>query len=426
MNFPDRNMKNVARIVQEKLAPAVVSDRDELQRRINEVTAHHESVTRRLKSVVAERDDLLQGKERDWNSRHMDRILHHHPWRIAGKSAVVSQGNRNDDDSGLIGRVATAYRSAVQTPVGSTESIWLNEFAGANSATHETLMHGDFDAVANLLRNPASSMLFYGFDSIQAQDAPKNEEAFWVAWNHRLTYDSLLQLARAVGARRVENPETNIDFDDAPDVEDLLAQLDAALGFKIDFPNLFPGELGLETSRGVANYRAAQSLYQAWRIANLVRGKVAPRVMEIGAGLGRTAYYATKMGIADYTIIDIPLTGVAQGYYLGNVLGETAVSLWGEEQSATIRILPPVAYETLNERFDLITNFDSLTEMARSTAEQYLQGASRLTDRFLSINHEHNAFTVESIYSAMSYVQVSRAPCWVRRGYVEEVLDLTA
>ncbi|MEL2319325.1 hypothetical protein AAER40_27275, partial [Klebsiella pneumoniae] len=171
-------------------------------------------------------------------------------------------------------------------------------------------------AVANLLRNPAASMLFYGFDSIQAQDAPKNEEAFWVAWNHRLTYDSLLQLARAVGVRRVENPETNIDFDDAPEVEDLLTQLDSALGFKIDFPNLFAGEVGLQTSRGVCNYRASQSLYQAWRIVSLVGGKTPPRVMEIGAGLGRTAYYATRMGIADYTIIDIPLTGVSRGSYL--------------------------------------------------------------------------------------------------------------
>jgi hypothetical protein len=45
-----------------------------------------------------------------------------------------------------------------------------------------------------------------------------------------------------------------------------------------------------------------------------------------------------------------------------------------------------VAYSTIEERFDLIANFDSLTEMAESTARQYLVEASRLTDTFLSIN----------------------------------------
>jgi hypothetical protein len=50
------------------------------------------------------------------------------------------------------------------------------------------------------------------------------------------------------------------------------------------------------------------------------------------------------------------------------------------------RILPPAAYR-VDERFGLITNFDSLTEMAtemaQPAAEQQLHGAARLTDRFL-------------------------------------------
>jgi hypothetical protein len=42
------------------------------------------------------------------------------------------------------------------------------------------------------------------------------------------------------------------------------------------------------------------------------------------------------------------------------------------------------------------------------------------------VNHEHNAFTVRSIYRDMRNVQAWCAPCWVRRGYVEELIQFKA
>ena len=78
----------------------------------------------------------------------------------------------------------------------------------------------------------------------------------------------------------------------APDPEVILRDLDTAFGFAIHFPNPYPDEVGLKTSRGVASYRAVQGLYQAYRVAELVRDRPAARVVEIGGGLGRTAFYA--------------------------------------------------------------------------------------------------------------------------------------
>jgi len=202
-----------------------------------------------------------------------------------------------------------------------------------------------------------------------------------------------------------------LDFSDEPDVESLLKQIDDRIGIRVDFPNLYEGEIGLQTSHGVANIRAIYALYQAWRTASLVSHRGSARVLEIGAGLGRAAYYSIKFGVKNYTIIDIPLTGHIP---------------WEEESIAQVRVLPPVAYESLKEPFDLIVNVDSMTEMAKPTAESYVFGASRLAPKFLSVNHEHNSFTVESIYRNMPNVTAWRAPCWARRGYVEELIDLTA
>ncbi|MFP5238739.1 MAG: putative sugar O-methyltransferase [Acidobacteriota bacterium] len=367
-------------------------------------------------------DALARYKGRAWKYRHKDRMLHHQPYRLGGESAVVAE-NLPADDHALVARVVQAYRLASQTPLGPSDNIWLSQFSDTKRDDVALLESGDIEAARDMLRNPSSSMLFYGFDLIQEQTVAQNTHEAWIKWLHLLTYDTLLQTTRATGARRVEYPEAAIDYDDAPGMEELLEQLDERLGFRIDFPNIFAGETGIATSRGVVSYRAAQALYHVWRMKQVLAGAKATRILEIGAGLGRTAYYALKLGVEQYTIIDIPLTGVAQAYYLGRVLGERAVSLWGEQSYAPVRVLPPLAYQLLNEQFDLVVNIDSLPEMSEDTARGYIAGAARLTRRFLSINREFTSFTVESLYRAMPGVKAMRFPCWSRRGYVEELLE---
>ena len=149
----------------------------------------------------------------------------------------------------------------------------------------------------------------------------------WTAWVVR----ELLLLSEVLGARRLWNPEAPQLTAALPDVETMMLQLDQAVGFRIDFPNPFPDEIGLVTSRGIASRRAVQALYQAARIASLIKENAA-RIAEIGAGPGRTAYYATKFGITDYTIIDLPMSNVAQANFLGRTLGPDMISLFGENR----------------------------------------------------------------------------------------------
>ena len=145
-------------------------------------------------------------------------------------------------------------------------------------------------------------------------------------------------------------------------------------------------------------------------------------MLEIGAGLGRTAYYANLLGVKGYTILDIPLTNAAQGYFLGRVLGPDAVRLNGEAIGGPLLIQPSTAMKENVERYDLIVNVDSWTEMAPEVAAAYWDYAKSVTRTVLSINHEHNAFTVRSMYSKDSDVRVTRYPYWVRKGYVEEIV----
>ena len=100
-----------------------------------------------------------------------------------------------------------------------------------------------------------------------------------------------------------------------------------------NFPAPFRGELGHSTSRGPAGYRAIQALYQTWRLFQLVGPKQS--IVEIGPGMGRTAYYAYRAGLTDYTTIDLPLGVVAQACFLGAVLGADKIWMEGDDEGST-------------------------------------------------------------------------------------------
>ena len=145
-----------------------------------------------------------------------------------------------------------------------------------------------------------------------------------------------------------------------------MLQLDQAIGFRIDFPNPFPDEIGRVTSRGVASHRAVQALYQATRIASLIEEKPGARIAEIAPA--RVALLTSpQFGITDYTIIDLPMSNVAQANFLGRALGPDMISLFGETRLG-IRILPPGAFLDGDDHFDLVVNVDLLMEMTATYA----------------------------------------------------------
>jgi hypothetical protein len=324
------------------------------------------------------------------------------------------------DDRRLIDRLVQSYSLRRENPSGQWSDIFLDRHADIS----EAFASGDRPQIEEILRNPASSDIFYGFDStgkslrlgglrLEDRRAPA------------LALDGLAAFAEALGARKLELPE-NYYFWRVNRIraDEVLDQIDKAIGFKLQVPNPFPSEYGLVCSRGIVSFRVPQAMYQAWRIARLLEGIEKPRVLEIGGGLGRTAFYARQFGIRDYTIIDIPVSSLAQGYFIGRTLGEESVSLFGENVAQDrIKIMPPGFFLDGAERYDLVVNVDSLTEIGRAAADQYWQAIESRAGRLLSINHEANEFTVAQLIREGKHARVSRMPYWMRRGFVEEVVE---
>jgi hypothetical protein len=363
-------------------------------------------------------------------------------WLLASPPAepvplLTTSSRVEEGDTELVKRVMAAYKVAM-AQYQTTSSFWDKDLTTIKRDVHEALIGNDVPAAAAMLRNPAETTMFWGFDAIakappgalephQQVLTTLNASIDWQRLYSLWLMNGLKSLAEALGARRVPYPETlphHIGIHEAGHTtpDQILAQIDAVLGFELKIPNPFPGELGLPTQRGVVGFRTIQAIYQAWRIAQIRNGQADFKVLEIGAGLGRTAFFAAAFGIEDYTIVDIPMTNAAQGYFLGRVLGQERIGLAGEQGEASVKVRCAADVAEWSDRFDLVVNVDSWTEMSRDTADVYWRFARRATNAVLSINHEHNDFTVRDIYSGDAAVTATRYPYWMRNGYVEEYI----
>jgi hypothetical protein len=325
---------------------------------------------------------------------------------------------------GMTERIAVAYRKALETPIGDPGSFWLTIMPEVKAPCHEALIDPAPGRRLTMLADPGQSTLHYGFDELYDHTGREADGLHHLSTSPDWLYDTLRRLGEAVGAVRLTYPEAyHLHSEGMIGVEDLLQALDRTFGFKVTFPNAFPGEIGLQTSRGVASFRAIQALYQAWRLFELARRRPSARIVEIGGGRGWTAYFARQFGLKHYLMIDIPLSCVAQANFLSRCLGPEHVSLFGEPSfPGQIRIAPPSALFDGDEIFDLAANFDSFTEMAKPTALRYLTALRERASIILSVNHEVNPFTVRHLLNELAITPLSRQPYWLRRGYVEELI----
>jgi hypothetical protein len=324
------------------------------------------------------------------------------------EGAVTQTGKK--PSMGLVSRLKRFYSFATsQAGTSNDSSIWSG-IDQKRKPIHDALLSSD-DSAFDLLSNPHETYLFYGMDNIYP-DADLTNQDIGIS-----ECDTLERLAEALGTRRKFYDESLLFGATHKDLE-IEKELDAVcLKLGIDdlaIPNPFKDTQGLNTSRGVLDYRSLQAMYQASRIM-----RFSPkRVVEIGGGLGRTASFSSLMGVEQYAIVDIPLTIVAQALFLGLTFGEEQIKLPGEIDSAQrFHLLLPDEFTEAD--YDVVFNADSMTEMRRQDASTYADAIKSNAKPFISINHEHNSFTVCDLFGPTFH----RYPYWMRKGYVEEIFE---
>ena len=368
----------------------------------------------------------------------------------------------------LINRICKSYRYSLdneekERESKSQDSMWVHWIKPKLSNILMDCYDNNVENTHYNLSNPYKNLITFGFDDYHIFDNFKELETF----NNEIK-NCMINLCKSLGILRVFNPEGgersklyNIDID----IEEILLKLDSYFGFKLDFPDIFEkndtynwlsyvnnnkdlqnagitteekannhynnygkyekriynGDMGIFTSRGIIKMRAVHSLYFVSRMKEILNDNIKnSTILEIGAGLGRNAYYAKKLGVKKYIIIDLPSTSIISSYYLGKTLGEENITLFSENTDNYVHILPPNEYN--NTKADIIVQFDGLTEMGLVNSEKYVNNFNKISPLFLSINHEANTYTVNNLYEKNNNItRIYRFSSWYRNGYVEEL-----
>ena len=321
-------------------------------------------------------------------------------------------------------------RSFLKESYGAPSSHWKNIYKLLNlTGATKDLMDMDDVSFFNFFANPHTNNLHYGFGDI-SKEIIENYRV-WDFYISKNIYDTIFRICSSLGIRNYpETYHTHKFNHESPDF--MLEDIFKFLGKKSYFPNIFIGEFGIKTKFGIVSRSAIQQMYHAIRLAQLLNDlKIKePKVLEIGAGLGMSAYHSKNFGIENYFILDLPLGCISQSFFLASTIGQENIIIGDEilkinhseeKFKKSIKLISSTDTDLVPENIDVILNCDSLTEMSKDQAIAYAKMAEKKSKYFLSFNHEGNEFTIYDIFKSTSFKRVYRAQAWYRAGFVEEL-----
>jgi len=274
-----------------------------------------------------------------------------------------------------------------------------------------------------IVSNPQKNNLHFGFGDI-CKEVINNHRVGDFYINKRI-YDTIYRISCSLGIEKFPETYHFLKFDfKSPD--EMLNQIFENINCKTNFPNIFKGEFGLKTNYGLVSFAPIQQMYHALKILELKKNYNIESVIEIGAGLGLSAYHSRSFGIKDYTILDLSLGTLSQSFFLASTIGEENILIKEEilnESNAKdkIKLIPSNRTDLVPEKIDLAINCDSITEMSKEQALKYVKLLSNKSKYFLSINHDNNKFKIKDIFKNSTFNRIYRVPSWYRRGYIEEL-----
>lgn len=303
------------------------------------------------------------------------------------------------------------------------DSSWLKIFNNFHKNIIEIIQKDNLK-IEDILNNPSKYNLFYGFDN-NCEFNERNRRYIDYFENDELVIDKILNFAEFLGILRHNNPEQYRIIFEKPNLDVLISEIERKINLELEFKNVFPGEKGIQTQKGIISSREIQAIYQAYRINEISKKNNFKSILEIGGGLGRTAYYCYKFGIKDLTIVDLLIPRVCQLNYLSRVLNEETIlnekqikEIDGLEDK--IKIISPNYLFNNEEKYDLVFNSDSFTEIDTLSQVKYVNFISENTKYFYSINHECNKNKVSDLFSKKKINEFNKNLYWLRKGYLEE------
>jgi hypothetical protein len=328
-------------------------------------------------------------------------------------------------------RVVAAYQKARSEYVAPRPSLW-DKAEGRIGGFLQALNDGSTVSVQHHLSRMFQSWLVYGLGYLHPAVAVSICTDQPLDHFQILFTDMLVSLAEALGIARLTSMEQNLErhlhaLD--TEIEPLLHSVENVLGFPLSFP-----QVGAAYGCVVGDRCSSiDTVYHAYKVSRMRELGFRPQdqLAEIGGGYGCLAELCFRAGFRNYAIYDLLWVNALQGYFLIMALPDGAVRLFGENEGS-VAVLPCWEFHHLpDQSIDHVVNTDSLPEMNRQTALDYLNTIRRVArGLFLSINQEAKVrvddycpqqCVSELAAEARGFRRISRQPHWMRQGYAEEV-----
>jgi len=356
---------------------------------------------------------------------------------------IVPDLQPSADDEAIAQRLLTAYANcrrdlANQIPIG--DDLW-SAIGRFQSNFFSVLEAADPRALAAYLCNMARQDATIGITQGSGEYAWITGSADYARFRALLIKDKLISFAEATGAISPENPEQGpwgeILY---ADPDSLFRRIEEALGLSLAPPPIDGGLFKLPVADTLIHDRDLHAQFAAWSIRGFAGDGA--RVLEIGGGVGRAAYWGVRMGLGHYTLVDLPHIAVLQGYYLLKALPKHRIQLYGESvPEAVASVLPHFAIGSISAgEIDVVFNQDSLPEIHRDWALRYIARAREIAPKwFCSINQEagepygqefgvpptpedpRQNIVGDLVREVGGFHRFVRAPYWLRKGYAFEL-----
>ena len=239
----------------------------------------------------------------DPGGRAAARLLH-----AVGSDPWLAEAPPGDADDGAIERALTTWRTAAHTPVAPQQQAFAAALAREDVAT-----------LAETLRGLGRSPLARGLLGGDRQHRRCADDPAFARERALRTHDALLSLAELTGAVSVESPDLGPwGVTRRISAPALFAGIERVLARDLRPPATIGAYLGVEVGRGlVLHLRMAEAIHTAWRIGQLAAMLNLTRVVELGGGIGLGAWYARRLGIAEYRLVAPAVSGALQAAVLG-------------------------------------------------------------------------------------------------------------
>jgi hypothetical protein len=325
------------------------------------------------------------------------------------------------DDNDFTEELFKKYQKKLSSSDKSKSLIWNSVLSKNYVDVYDALEKNDKDKFKAILEN------FFQEKCIRGAEDGDLHKNFLVNISHKyLLISAIVKLSEYLGIKKIFNPyQISKNYNSHDSIKILYSKISELIPVK-SIPNV-GCPYGMKVENGIINYRFIEAVYFNFEIKNFMNSQKSLldkkiTILEIGAGSGLnilTTISFLKSNIEKIYLVDLPEMLLLQEFFLRNSLSQKDFN--------KIQFISNKDFQDIrNVKFDIVINKDSLPEIKKSEAINYIDFFGKQSDcYFFSLNQESNIAEQISVSDLMqdykNISKISRDLFPLRGGYVKEI-----